>query len=135
MKEKCMKNLFFHSQYDHRLESFKAKLFLDHIYSLSSPNLLDDSDEVGDMNIMDYILNNLEVDQLNKIENMIDNERLYDKEINPMLRDRFALRSSSKGDLDPNKHKSEVVSVDQLFQIFKEGMREGPNVPLDLERK
>ena len=44
MKESCMKNIFFHKHYDKRLDDFQSKLFLKHIYSVDTPNLIDDQD-------------------------------------------------------------------------------------------
>ena len=84
------------------------------------------------MNIMDYITQTLSLPELSKIEKMIKNERLYNKETNPQLRGGQGFSTAAHPDSKHHKHnKSEVLSIDALYRMFKESMDEGPNVSIN----
>jgi hypothetical protein len=129
VKERCMKNEFIHTEYDPNLKSFIAQLFLKHIFPRHSSDSIN-QDEIGDMNMMDFLFEKLSTDELLDIENKINNEHLYNK-------DQMSIAPESK-----HKKRSNRLTIDQdpfsnrnLFRLFKERVDKGPNVFLSVERK
>lgn len=126
-----MKNEFFHTEFDPSMNSFISQLFLKHIYSLSSPNKLNTENEIGDMNIMEYLFSKLTTQELLDIEKKINNERLYNKE--PV---HFSNQSKQ------TQQRKRRATVDQdpwsnmnMFRLFKERLDTGPNIHLSVDKK
>lgn len=130
MKEQCMKNVFIHTQYDSRLDDFKSKLFLEHIFSLSKPNLVNDEEEDGELNLMDYLFKKLDVSELLEIEKKINNERLYNKDTSVFQHRRsFSKPRESKID-DQGKFRRK-----NELREFIDRVNNGPTVILPIEKK
>lgn len=131
MKEQCMKNEFFHTEFDPRLNSFIAQLFLKHIYSLDKPNRLSEEDTDGDLNVMDYLFKNLSKEELLDIERKINNERLYNKEPIAFLNKQHRTKSKKRRSLVDQDPMSNM----NLFRMFKERVENGPNIYLPVDKK
>ena len=68
LQDKLMRNEFIHKEYDPGLKTYMSQLFMSHIFSLENPNLLDEEDQDGQMNIMDYLFKKLSKKELMNIE-------------------------------------------------------------------